>query len=163
MTGAARRGSVKRSSARLAAVQALYQMDLAGSDLLVTLAEFERFRLGQEVEGDQYEPADVGFFRDLVGGVVREQRSIDPEVDGALAETWPLTRIDATLRQILRAGSYELRHRPDVPARAVINEYVDVARAFFDRGDEARITNAVLDRMARAARPAEFAAAPPAG
>lgn len=149
----------KRSAARLAAVQALYQMDVAGSDVGATLAEFEALRLGKEVDGTQYAAADTGFFRDLVGGVVRDQLTIDPMIDNALREDWPLARIDSTLRQILRAGAYELHNRLDVPARAAISEYVDVAKAFFDQGDETKITNAILDRLARAARPQEFGAA----
>jgi N utilization substance protein B len=149
----------KRSTARLAAVQALYQMDLAGSDVLVTMAEFENFRLGKEVDGATYGAVDTQFFRDIVGGVVREQRALDPLVDDGLRDDWPLSRIDSTLRQILRAGAFELRHRRDVPAKAAISEYVDVARAFFEDGDEPRIVNAVLDRLARAARPQEFGTA----
>jgi transcription antitermination protein NusB len=157
MTGVPRGN--KRSTARLAAVQALYQMDLSGSDVFATMVEFETYRLGKDIDGDVYGAADPAFFRDIVGGVVREQRVLDPLIDTALAEGWPLTRIDSTLRQILRAGAYELRHRRDVPAKAAISEYVDVARAFFDKGDEAGIVNAVLDRLARAARPQDFGAA----
>lgn len=151
----------KRSTARLAAVQALYQMDLSGSDVGATIAEFEAYRLGREVEGAQYGAADVQFFRDLVGGVVREQRDIDPRIDRALADGWPLSRIDSTLRQILRAGTFEITSRLDVPAKAAISEYVDVARAFFEDGDEPKIVNAVLDRLARSARPFEFGAPRP--
>jgi N utilization substance protein B len=151
----------KRSTARLAAVQALYQMDLAGADVTATIREFEAFRLGREIDGVTYAEADPGFFRDVVGGVVREQLEIDPLVDHALKEGWPLARIDSTLRQVLRAGLYELRYRRDVPAKAVIVEYVDVARAFFEDGEEPRLVNAVLDRLARAARPVEFGAAAP--
>jgi N utilization substance protein B len=164
MTSGAGRGPAKgnkRSTARLAAVQALYQMDLSGSDVSQTIAEFEAHRIGREVDGDVYAAADVQFFRDLVGGVVREQRSIDPTIDQLLAEGWPLSRIDSTLRQILRAGAFELTSRLDVPAKAAISEYVDVARAFFEGGDEPKIVNAVLDRMARAARPFEFGAERP--
>ena len=146
----------KRSTARLAAVQALYQMDVSGSDVGATIAEFEAYRIGREVDGAHYGAADLQFFRDLVGGVVREQRAIDPSIDGALAEGWPLSRIDSTLRQILRAGVFELTNRLDVPAKAAISEYVDVARAFFEDGDEPKIVNAVLDRLARSARPFEF-------
>lgn len=146
----------KRSTARLAAVQALYQMDLAGADVAVTIREFEAYRLGREIDGVTYAEADPGFFRDVVGGVVREQLEIDPLIDDALKVGWPLARIDSTLRQVLRAGLYELRFRRDVPARSVIVEYVDVARAFFEDGEEPRLANAVLDRLARSARPAEF-------
>ena len=149
----------QRGAARLAAVQALYQMDLAGATLPDVLAEFEAFRLGRVVDGEQYRDADEAFFRDLVSGVVRDQRTLDPEIHRALTPGWPLTRIDATLRAILRSGAYELASRSDVPGRVVITEYVDVARAFFD-ADAAGMVNAVLDKLARSSRPAEFAAAP---
>src|SRR6516162_1039174 len=101
----------KRGAARLAAVQALYQMDIAGTGLNEILAEFERHWLGGEVEGAQYLPAEAAFFRDVVTGVVREQRTLDPQIDAALARGWPLKRIEAVLRAVLRAGAYELAHR----------------------------------------------------
>jgi N utilization substance protein B len=145
----------KRSAARLAAVQALYQMDVAGSGVADVLAEFESHWIGQEVEGVEYKPAEADFFRDIVGGVVREQRELDPQVDRALSEGWPLKRVDAILRAILRAGAYELSRRPDIPPRVTITEYVDVAHAFLER-DEAGMVNAVLDRLARAIRGAEL-------
>jgi N utilization substance protein B len=146
----------KRSSARLAAVQALYQMDTAGSDVEDTIKEFEKFRLGKEIAGDKYSPADAGFFRDILHGVVREQLKLDPLIDEALLNGWPMTRIDMTLRQILRAGAYEIMHRKDVPAKAAIVEYVDVAQAFFNDGDEVKLTNALLDGLARKLRSADF-------
>jgi N utilization substance protein B len=145
----------RRGAARLAAVQALYQMDIAGTGLNDILAEFEGHWIGREVEGKQYLPAEAGFFRDVVGGVVREQRALDPLIDRALAETWPLKRIEAILRAVLRAGTFELDHRRDVPARVVVAEYVDVAHAFVDRS-ETGMVNAVLDQLARKLRPAEF-------
>jgi len=145
----------RRGAARLAAVQALYQMDIAGTGLNEILAEFESHWIGRELEGEQYLPAEAAFFRDLVGGVVREQRSIDPLVDEALAGGWPLKRIEAILRAVLRAGAYELGHRSDVPARVVVSEYVDVANAFVDR-DETGMINAVLDQLARRFRAGEF-------
>lgn len=146
----------RRGASRLAAVQALYQMDVAGTDLVATIAEFEQHRLGSEVEGDRLIDADVGFFRDLVGGVVRLQRRIDTEVDQTLEGGWPLRRLDMTLRAILRAGAYELIERRDVPARVIISEYVDIARAFFEEGDEPGLVNALLDRLARRIRRAEL-------
>jgi N utilization substance protein B len=145
----------KRGAARLAAVQALYQMDLAGSGLDEVLAEFEKHWLGGEVEGAQYLPAEAAFFRDIVSGVVREQRVLDPQIDDALAKTWPLKRIETVLRAALRAGVYELSHRRDVPARVVVSEYADVAAAFVER-DETGMVNAVLDQLARQLRAAEF-------
>ncbi len=145
----------RRGAARLSAVQALYQMDIAGTGLNDILAEFEGHWIGREVEGAQYLPAEAAFFRDIVGGVVREQRTLDPLIDDALARGWPLKRIEAILRAVLRAGAYELGHRGDVPARVVVSEYVDVANAFVDK-DETGMVNAVLDQIARQLRAVEF-------
>jgi N utilization substance protein B len=145
-----------RSAARLAAVQALYQMDMTGIDLNEVMAEFEAHRLGQEVEGEQYCEAEAAFFRELVEGVVREQRQLDPLIDQQLAEGWRLTRVDSILRAILRSGAFELFMRGDVPARVVITEYVDIAHAFFG-DDEPKVVNGILDRLARKVRPDEFA------
>lgn len=145
----------KRGAARLAAVQALYQMDLAGTGLNEIVAEFESHWLGGEVEGTQYMPAEAAYFRDIVGGVLREQRSLDPMIDAALNRGWPLKRIETVLRAVLRAGAYELAHRPDVPARVVTTEYVDIAAAFVD-DEETGMVNAVLDQLARQMRAAEF-------
>jgi N utilization substance protein B len=145
----------RRGAARLAAVQALYQMDIAGAGLNEILAEFESHWLGREVEGAQYLPAEAAFFRDVVEGFMREQRKLDPLIDKALSQGWPLKRIEAVLRAVLRAGAYELDRRPDVPARAVISEYVGVANAFVDK-DETAMINAVLDQLARQLRAGEF-------
>ncbi len=149
----------RRGAARLAAVQALYQMDIAGTPLQDILADFERHWIGREIEGEQYLPAEAGFFRDIVAGVVAEQRRLDPLVDHALASGWPLKRVEAILRSVLRAGAYELDKRHDIPARVVISEYVDVASAFVDH-DETGMVNAVLDQIAHQLRPAEFAPQP---
>jgi transcription antitermination protein NusB len=146
----------QRGAARLAAVQALYQMDLAGTGLNEILAEFESHWLGSEVEGVQYRPAEAAYFRDIVGGVVREQSRLDPQIDAALARGWPLKRIETVLRAVLRAGAYELTCRSDVPARVVTSEYVDVASAFVDR-EETGMVNAVLDQLAHQLRASEFA------
>jgi transcription antitermination protein NusB len=145
----------RRGAARLAAVQALYQMDLAATSLERILADFENFWIGREVEGEQYLPAEAAFFREVVSGVVTEQRKLDPLIDEALSKGWPLKRIEAVLRAILRAGAYELDHRRDVPARVVVSEYVDVAHAFVD-ADETGMVNAVLDQLARQIRGGEF-------
>ena len=145
----------RRGAARLAAVQALYQMDIAGTGVNDILGQFESHWIGQEVEGAQYLPAEAAFFRDIVGGVVREQRALDPLIDKALAAGWPLKRIEAILRAVLRAGAYELQHRKDVPGRVVVSEYVDVANAFVDR-EETGMVNAVLDQIARQFRADEF-------
>jgi len=145
----------RRGAARLAAVQALYQMDIAGTDLNESLAQFESHWLGSEVEGEKYLPADAALFRDIVRGVVADQRALDPAIDAALAKGWPLKRIEALLRAVLRAGAFELQSRKDIPARVIVSEYVDVANAFVDR-DETGMVNAVLDMLARNARAEEF-------
>jgi len=150
----------KRGAARLAAVQALYQMDLAGTGLNEILAEFQSHWLGGDVEGAQYRPAETAFFSDIVHGVVREQTRLDPQIDAALARGWPLKRIETVLRAVLRAGAYELACRGDVPARVVTSEYVDVASAFVD-AEETGMVNAVLDHLARQLRAGEFSAASP--
>ena len=146
-----------RSAARLAAVQALYQMDVTGKGVNEAQAEFEAHWIGREVEGDQYKPAEVAFFRDVLNGVLADQGPLDRAIDKTLAEGWPLARIESVMRAVLRAGAYELKKRKDIPARVVITEYVDVAGAFFAR-DEAGVVNAVLDRLARAFRAEEFEA-----
>lgn len=152
----------QRGAARLAAVQALYQMDIGGATLPDVLAEFESYRLGKEVDGEQYRNADPAFFRDIVAGVVRNQQMLDPIVHTTLTGDWPLARIDVTLRAILRAGAYELSSRADVPARVVIAEYVDVAKAFFE-DEEPSMVNGVLDALARRLREAEFTVTPEGG
>jgi N utilization substance protein B len=149
--GKEHRKANRRGAARLAAVQALYQMDIAGTDLNEILAEFESHRLGGEVDGDKYLPAEAAFFRDIVSGVVADQRNLDPAIDLALSKGWPLKRVEALLRAVLRAGCYELATKPDIPARVIVSEYVDVANAFVDR-DETGMVNAVLDMLARNVR-----------
>jgi transcription antitermination protein NusB len=149
--------SDKRSSARLAASQALYQMEITGKGVDDLLAEFETHWIGQEIEGDTYMPADPAFFRDVVSGVLNDQLPIDRSLDDTLSKGWPLRRVEALMRAILRAALYELRNRPDVPARVAVTEYVDVAAAFCGP-EESGMINAVLDALARQTRPAEFAA-----
>lgn len=148
--------ALARSLSRLGAVQALYQMDMAGTGITDLCDEFEAHRLGRDIEGNEIGEADASFFRELVIGVVREQRAIDPEINSHLASGWLLTRLDSTLRAILRAGAFELRFRPDVPARVVLDEYVELAHAFFE-GDEPGVVNAVLDKIARDSRRSELA------
>ena len=149
-------GRRERAAARLAAVQALYQMDVAAKGLNEIFAEFESFWIGQNVEGEQYEQADAKLFREVVQGVVDDQRAIDRITDATLSSKWPLKRVEAVMRAVLRAGTFELRSRPDIPARVVITEYVDVAAAFLAR-DETGMINAVLDHIARELRADEFA------
>src|ERR1051325_2598380 len=144
----------ERSAARLAAVQALYQMDVSGKGVIDALAEFEAFWIGREVEGIEFKPSDTEFFRNILSGVVDNQRAIDQTIDKALAQGWPLARIEAVLRAILRAGGFELMFRKDVPARVVITEYVDVTHSFYG-DDEPGLVNAVLDAVAREVRVGE--------
>ena len=146
-----------RSAARLAAVQALYQMDLAKTDLNEIIAEFSKHHFGSHNTDSNVADADRDFFVDLLVGVVKHQRELDPLLDAQLASGWRLKRIDSIMRAVLRAGIYELRERWDVPARVVINEYIDVARAFFE-GDEPKVVNGVLDKLAHKIRTKEFGA-----
>ena len=155
---AKRRGSpVERSAARLGAVQALYQMDLAGTDVGETLAQFSSRAAGDDFDAGQCGEADYKHLKEVVDGAVREQATIDPVVDRILDKSWPIHRLDATVRAILRAGAFELMFMERVPARVAIKEYVDVAAAFFDK-EEPSFVNGVLDRLARQRRPEEFAA-----
>ena len=138
----------KRGAARLAAVQALYQMDVGGIGILETVAEYEAYRLGKDIDGATYREADPQWFRQIVSGVVEQQKMLDPEIKRSLTEDWPLSRLDSTLRAILRAGAYELLNKKDVPVAVVITEYVNIAKAFYVE-DEPKLVNAVLDRLAR--------------
>lgn len=137
----------KRGAARLAAVQALYQMDIGGTGMLEVVNEYEMHRLGKELDGDLYRQADADWFRSIVSGVVGQQRQLDPLIRSSLTDDWPLSRLDSTLRAILRAGAYELSSRRDVPVAVIVSEYFDVASAFFE-DDEPKLVNAVLDRLA---------------
>lgn len=147
----------RRSAARLGAVQALYQMDLSGSDVGETLAQFSARASGENFEDGQCGEADYRHLKEVVDGVVREQKAIDPTVDKILDKDWPLHRLDSTVRAILRAGAYELMFMERVPAKVAISEYVDVADAFFG-AEEPRFVNGVLNKLAREARPKEFSA-----
>jgi len=147
--------AAKRSAARLAAVQALYQMDLAHTDLNDVIEEFSDGRLSSDMDGAEFNDVDPAFFRDILSGVVREQKTLDPLLDNQLAIGWRLARIDSILRAILRSGAYELQYRNDIPAKVVINEYVDVAHAFFVK-DEPRVVNGVLDHLAKTWRADEL-------
>jgi transcription antitermination protein NusB len=151
----------ERSAARLAAVQALYQMEIAGVDADSVTEEFSAFRFGREPGLVPCQP-DEEFFADIVHGVPLRQEEIDTAITTCLASNWRLSRVDSILRAILRAGAYELLARPDVPAKVVIDEYVDLAHAFVAE-EEAPFINAVLDKLARQKRAAEFGEAPPDG
>lgn len=141
----------QRGAARLAAVQALYQMDIGGSGVLEIVAEYEAHRLGQEMDGDTYLKADAAWFRSIVSGVVRDQTKIDPMIRASLQDDWALSRLDSTVRAILRAGTFEIIERKDVPVPVIVTEYVEIARAFFEE-DEPKLVNAVLDRIAKQVR-----------
>jgi N utilization substance protein B len=142
------RRPVRRSAARLAAVQALYQMDLAQTDVGEVLAQFSTRTTRSNFDDGNVEGADFAFLKDIVEGVVREQRAIDPKISESLAPGWSLSRLESIMRAMLRAGAYELMFRDDIPAKAVISEYIDVAHAFYD-GDQPGFVNGVLDRLAR--------------
>ncbi|MDX2308242.1 MAG: transcription antitermination factor NusB [Hyphomicrobium sp.] len=158
-----------RSKARMAAVQALYQMELAGTDVAEVIEEFQSLRFrpdDQMADNDDADSApaaaslanaDETFFSEILHGVIRRQREIDPLVHEQLADGWKLVRVDSILRAILRAGAFELLDRTDVPARVAINEYINVAHAFFSE-DEPRVVNGVLDKLGRRLRPDEFEA-----
>lgn len=151
----------KRGAARLSAVQALYQMDIGGTGLTETMAEYENFRLGREIDGETYLDADAAWFRGIVAGVAKEQKQIDPVIHKALTNDWPLSRIDSTLRAVLRAAVFELKNRKNVAARVVVSEYVEIAKAFFE-GDEPKMVNGVLDRISRELRDGEMDVKPEA-
>ena len=150
--------SKARSTARLAAVQALYQRQMEGTKVDELLVEFHRHRLGERLDhedsesGEQLAAVEVDFFNDLVRGVDARLDEIDSAVTAKLSDGWTLTRLDKTMVQILRAGAYELIARADVPAAAAINEYVEVAKAFFD-DREAKFVNGILDALAKEVRP----------
>jgi len=144
-----------KSAARLYAVQALFQMEASGQDAPGIEREFENFRFGAEVDGDTLAEGDVELFRKLVDDAVNWQSKIDQMTDRALVEKWPIKRIDPTLRALFRAAGAELTEG-EAPPRVVINEFVDVAHAFFPEGREPKFVNAVLDHMAREAKPEAF-------
>jgi transcription antitermination protein NusB len=151
-----RSGSRRRSVARLGAIQALYQLALSpGLDPVSVVGEFVHHRLGREIDGETYGEADEKLFSDLVRGVERHRERLDETLSAALSEEWPLPRLETILRLILEAGAYELAHRPDIPPRVTLNEYVTIAHAFFD-GKEPVLANGVLNRLARALRAAEL-------
>jgi N utilization substance protein B len=139
-----------RGTARLAAVQALYQMDITQLDAAAVIVQFTGHRF-DEAGGAYYDKADEPFFKDLVLGVVRAQHTVDPLIAVHLAKGWRLARIDSILRAILRAATYELCERKDVPAKVIINEYMEIAHAFFGN-DEPGVVNGILDAIARELR-----------
>jgi N utilization substance protein B len=147
----------RRSAARLAAVQALYQIELSGTAPEVVLNEFLDHRLKEEVDGLRLDGADRRMLSDLVAGIAKEAHALDDMLSAVLEDDWPVERLETLLRLVLRAGAYELSERRDVPPRVVIAEYVDLADAFFG-GKEPGMVNGVLDRLARSLRPEAFGA-----
>ena len=143
--------SRSRSAARLAAVQALYQREMEKTPVPQLLHEFHHHRLGATIEGVEYEDAEVDFFDDLVSGVDARSGELDDLIAAKLAKDWSLNRLDRPMRQILRAGAYELVARIDVATGTIISEYVDVAKAFYDR-KEAAFVNGLLDAVAKEVR-----------
>ncbi len=144
-----------RSVARLAAVQALYQMELSGAGAEAVILEFMSDRFGHEMDGEEYLAADQKLFAELVRGVVARQMEIDPLVARTVSVDWALPRLDATLRALIRAATWELMARADIPVKVVLSEYIDIAHAFFS-GDEPGFANGVLDKVARLVRPEAF-------
>jgi len=138
----------QRGAARLAAVQALYQMDIGGTELGAILEQFSTRGRGHEVDGEKYLPADVDFLRQIVSGVLKQQLIIDPALNEKLSDDWHLSKIDSTLRAILRAGAFELFFKRDIPSKVVISEYLDVTKAFFE-GEVPGMVNAVLDKISK--------------
>ena len=145
--------SRSRSAARLAAVQALYQQEMEGTPVARLLKEFHDHRLGATIEDARYHEAERAFFDDIVTGADSRRAEIDELIAGRLAEGWSLDRLDRPMKAILRAGTYELIARADVPVGSVISEYVDVAHAFFDKR-ESGFVNGLLDAIAKGVRPA---------
>lgn len=143
--------SRSRSAARLAAVQALYQQEMEQTPLPTLLHEFHHHRLGATIEDVEYVDAEVDFFDDVVSGVHARSAELDALIEAKLAADWSLRRLDKPMRQILRAGAYELLARIDVPTGSVISEYVDVAHAFYDKR-EAAFVNGLLDAVAKEVR-----------
>lgn len=141
-----------RTVARLAAVQALYQMELAGEGVETVIREFANHRFDTDIEGVPLAEADEDWFAEIVRGVIEHQRPIDATIKARLASNWRLERLDATLRALLRSGAWELAHKAEVPKEIVIDEYVELAKAFFDEA-EAKFVNAALDGVARDVRP----------
>jgi N utilization substance protein B len=149
--------SAARHASRLAAVQAIYQMELTGADAESVAHEFIEHRFGPTRE--MGEP-DEALFGAIVRGVPHHQSEIDRAITGSLASGWRLSRVDSILRAILRAAAFELVARKDIPARVVLDEYVEISHAFFG-GDEPSFVNAALDKIARAKRAPEFSHKPP--
>ena len=149
-TGRRGKPGSRRRRARLAAVQALYQIELTGALVPTTIAEFRHHRLSGDLDGVPMDDVDPEFFAELVAGVGQNRSELDRRIAGVLTPDWPLERLDTVLRAILRAGAFELCYRTDTPAKVAISEYMAVADSFFS-GREPALVNGVLDRIARQA------------
>jgi N utilization substance protein B len=146
---------MQRRAARLAAVQALYQWEQSGGGAAAIIREFTDHRMGKVVDGMELPPADARLFGDLVQGTTSHAAELDNMISGVLTEDWTLERLESILRAVLRSGTYELAHRPDIPPKVVISEYLAVADAFLGE-PETRLANGVLDQLAHALRPSEM-------
>lgn len=136
-----------RSAARLAAVQALYQIEANNSAALIVVQEFVDHRFGEIIDDSQFTNADSDFFSDIVLGIDKNSAPIDDHIKASLSADWNLGRIESVARAVLRAGTYEIIARPDVPTGVIINEYVDVTKAFFEDSTPGFV-NGVLDKIA---------------
>ncbi|MCY4303328.1 MAG: transcription antitermination factor NusB [Aestuariivita sp.] len=145
----------KRSAARLYAVQALFQMEVSGQSSESIKEEFITYRFGEEIDNQEILEGDIDFFSILVDDAVNYQALIDQMTKRALVDKWPLSRIDPTIRSLFRAAGAELI-RDQVPPKVIINEFIDIACAFFPSGQESKFVNGVLDHMAREVRPDDF-------
>lgn len=149
------RNAVRRSAARLAAVQTLYQLDMTGGDAEDVIIDNLSNQRGARLEGDDVADMDPRFYSDVARGTARWRDQLDALLNQDIADGWSMARLERILAALLRCAAYELKHRPDVPARVVINEYLEIARAFFD-GEEPRLVNGVLDAVARRLRGGEM-------
>jgi transcription antitermination protein NusB len=146
----------RRRAARLAAVQALYQLELnPGLGPEGVVREFARHRLSRDLDGEDYGEADEALFSEIVHGVAEDRDRLDEAIAASLSEEWPLARLETILRLVLEAGAFEIVHRPDIPPRVTMSEYVGIAHAFFE-GKQPSLANGVLDHLARTLRPAEL-------
>ena len=145
----------RRSAARLAAVQALYQLEVAGGVAESVVGEFNRYRFGGELDGQQLVEADPALFGELVLGVTQRREEIDAQLESVLQGEWDFSSLELLIREILRAGAFEILMRPDIDPPLSISEYVDVTKAFFEKREPA-LVNGILDRLAREARSGEM-------
>ena len=144
-----------KSTARLHAVQALFQMEISHQTVQAVTREFETHRFGEVIDDEEFAEGDIDLFRKIVTGAVNWQAKVDQATDRALVAKWPIDRIDPVLRALFRAAGGEMLEQ-ETPPKVVINEFVDIAKAFFPDGKEPKFVNAVLDHMAREAKPEAF-------